>query len=309
MKEITKNNEVTKVEGSNPSIIKMGKRQKLTINNISSIGAYLDAETGNTDDNVLLPNNQIEGKNLAEGDVVDVFIYRDSEDRLIATFEASFAVAGTMAKLKVVALAPFGAFLDWGLSKDLLLPKGQEECKVEVGKTYLVGLFEDKKGRVSATMNVYKFLLPNFDLEKNELVAGTVYRVVPEIGIFVAIEDRYYGLIPNNEFFGKYKVGDEIQARVIRTREDGKVDLSPRLEAYKQMDKDAEMILEAIQTNYHKKLTISDKSSPEEIKREFGLSKKAFKRAIGGLLKSRFIEKTDSGFKLTEAGKNQKIGN
>ena len=308
MEKTMKNNEMTREEISKISIIKVGKRQKLTINNISSIGAYLDAETGNNEDNILLPNNQIEGKELSEGDIVDVFIYRDSEDRLIATFESSFAVAGTMAKLKVVDIAPFGAFLDWGLSKDLLLPKGQETCKIKVGESYLVGLFEDKKGRISATMNVYKFLLPNFELEKNELVVGTIYKIVPEIGIFVAIEDRYFGLIPNNEFFGKYKVGDEIQARVIRTREDGKVDLSPRLEAYKQMDKDAEMILEAMQTNYHKKLTISDKSSPEEIKKEFGLSKKAFKRAIGGLLKSRLIEKTDSGFKLTETGKTQKIG-
>ena len=306
MNDTMENNNIMDETIEKQSIIKMGKRQKLTINNIVTIGAYLDAESGNTDDNVLLPNNQIEGKNLAEGDIVDVFIYSDSEDRLIATFETSFAVAGTMAKLKVVDLAPFGAFLDWGLSKDLLLPKGQEECRVEVGQTYLVGLFEDKKGRVSATMNVYKFLLPNFELQKNELVAGTVYRVVPEIGIFVAIEDRYYGLIPNNEFFGKYKVGDEIQARVIRTRDDGKVDLRPRLEAYKQMDKDAEMILNAIQANYHKKLTISDKSSPEDIKREFGLSKKAFKRAIGGLLKNRLIEKTESGFKLSEKGKDHK---
>ncbi len=288
------------------SIIKVGKRQKLVINNISSIGAYLDAETGDPVDNILLPNNQIENKELEEGDIVDVFIYRDSEDRLIATFEASFAVAGTMAKLKVVDIAPFGAFLDWGLSKDLLLPKGQEECKLKIGKTYLVGLFEDKKGRISATMNVYKFLLPNFDLEKNELVVGTIYRIVPDIGIFVAIEDRYYGLIPKNEFFESYQVGDEIQARVIRIREDGKVDLSPRLLAHIQMDKDAKIILEHIQTNYHKKLTISDKSSPEDIKKEFGLSKKAFKRAIGGLLKNRLIEKTDSGFKLTEAGRNKK---
>lgn len=291
---------------SKQSIIKMGKRQKLTVNNISTIGAYLDAGTENAEDNVLLPNNQIEGKNIQEGDIVDVFIYSDSEDRLIATFETSFAVAGTIAKLKVVDIAPFGAFLDWGLSKDLLLPKGQEECKVKIGETYLVGLFEDKKGRVSATMNVYKFLLPNFDFEKNELIVGTVYRIVPEIGIFVAIEDRYYGLIPNNEFFSNYKVGDEIEARVIRTREDGKVDLSPRLLAHLQMDKDSSMILKNIQTNYHKKLTISDKSSPEDIKREFGLSKKAFKRAIGGLLKNRLIEKTDDGFKLTDDGKNHK---
>ncbi len=299
-------NEIIDESISKQSIIKMGKRQKLTVNNISTIGAYLDAGTENAEDNVLLPNNQIEGKNIQEGDIVDVFIYSDSEDRLIATFETSFAVAGTIAKLKVVDIAPFGAFLDWGLSKDLLLPKGQEECKVKIGETYLVGLFEDKKGRVSATMNVYKFLLPNFDFEKNELIVGTVYRIVPEIGIFVAIEDRYYGLIPNNEFFSNYKVGDEIEARVIRTREDGKVDLSPRLLAHLQMDKDSSMILKNIQTNYHKKLTISDKSSPEDIKREFGLSKKAFKRAIGGLLKNRLIEKTDDGFKLTEDGKNHK---
>jgi predicted RNA-binding protein (virulence factor B family) len=274
-------------------MIRLGEKQELIVMRYTDFGVFLNVseeEDKKNRNSILLPINQVE-EGLSVGEKIEVFIYRDSEDRLIATFEASFAVAGTMAKLKVVDLAPFGAFLDWGLSKDLLLPKGQEECKVEVGKTYLVGLFEDKKGRVSATMTVYKFLLPNFDLEKNELVAGTVYRVVPEIGIFVAIEDRYYGLIPNNEFFGKYKVGDEIQDRVIRTREDGKVDLSPRLEAYKQMDKDAEMILEAIQTNYHKKLSITDKASPEEIKKEFGLSKKAFKRAIGGLLKSRLSKK------------------
>ena len=117
MNEIMNNNDMLEETTAKKSIIRMGKRQKLTINNIATIGAYLDAETDNTDDNVLLPNNQIEGKNLAEGDVVDVFIYSDSEDRLIATFEASFAVAGTMAKLKVVDLAPFGAFLDWGYQK------------------------------------------------------------------------------------------------------------------------------------------------------------------------------------------------
>jgi predicted RNA-binding protein (virulence factor B family) len=186
MKNLRKSNEVT-AESPNQSIIKVGKRQKLTIHNISSIGAYLDAQTGNPEDNILLPNNQIEDKNLEEGDIVDVFIYRDSEDRLIATFEASFALAGTIAKLEVVDLAPFGAFLDWGLSKDLLLPKGQETCKVKLGKSYLVGLFEDKKGRISATMNVYKFLLPNFEIEKNDIVLGTIYKIDPEIGIFVAV--------------------------------------------------------------------------------------------------------------------------
>lgn len=282
-------------------MIKIGKRQKLKINNFASVGAYLDAETGDTKDNILLPNNELEDRDLKEGDEVEVLIYMDSEDRPVATFRKTEALVGTLAKLEVTDIHPtLGAFMNWGLTKDLLLPKRQQEVDVEIGKKYLVGIYEDSKGRLSATMKIYKFLLPSTSMEKNDIVTGTVYRINPELGVFVAVEDRYFGLIPPNEYFKEYKVGDEIEARVIRVREDGKLDLSPRELAYLQADKDAELILEKMRL-LKDSFRFNDKSSPEEIINYFNMSKKAFKRAIGNLLKNKKIIKTEDGyFKLVK---------
>lgn len=276
-------------------MIKIGKRQKMRINNISSIGAYLDAGTGETSDNILLPNNELEEMEVNVGEELNVFIYRDSEDRLIATLKQTKAVIGTMAKLEVVDITPFGAFLDWGLEKDLLLPKGQEDGIIKKGETYLVGIYEDNKGRVSATMNIYKFLLPTFTFEENDKVTGTVYRIEPEIGVFVAVEDRYFGLIPKSECFREHKVGEVVEGRVMRVREDGKLDLSLRELKIQQMDKDAELILKKMREG---NFTLTDKSSPEEIKKSLGMSKKAFKRAMGTLYKNKLVLKTENGFTL-----------
>ncbi|MBR8700356.1 Conserved virulence factor B [Fusobacterium sp. DD29] len=277
-------------------MIKIGKRQKLKINNFASVGAYLDAETGDSKDNILLPNNELEDRDLKEGDEVEVLVYMDSEDRPVATFRKTEALVGTLAKLEVTDIHPtLGAFMDWGLTKDLLLPKRQQEAEVEIGKKYLVGIYEDSKGRLSATMKIYKFLLPSTSMKKNDVVTGTVYRINPEIGVFVAVEDRYFGLIPKNEYFKEYKVGDEIEARVIRVREDGKLDLSPRELAYLQADKDAELILEKMRL-LKDSFRFNDKTSSEQIVDYFNMSKKAFKRAIGNLLKHKKIEKTEDGY-------------
>lgn len=277
-------------------MIKIGKRQKLVINNFSSVGAYLDARTGDSKDNILLPNNELEDRDLKEGDEVEVLIYMDSEDRPVATFRKTEALVGTLAKLEVTDIHPtLGAFMDWGLKKELLLPKRQQETDVEIGKKYLVGIYEDSKGRLSATMKIYKFLLPSTSMKKNDIVSGTVYRINDEIGVFVAVEDRYFGLIPKNEYFKNYKIGDEIEARVIRVREDGKLDLSPRELAYLQLDKDAELILEKMRI-LKDSFRFNDKTNPEQIVNYFNMSKKAFKRAIGNLLKQGKIEKTEDGY-------------
>ncbi len=276
-------------------MIKIGKRQKMRINNISSIGAYLDAGTGETSDNILLPNNEIEEMEVSVGEELNVFIYRDSEDRLIATLKQTKAVIGTMAKLEVVDVTPIGAFLDWGLEKDLLLPKGQEEGLIKKGETHLVGIYEDNKGRVSATMNIYKFLLPTFNFEENDKITGTVYRIEPEIGVFVAVEDRYFGLIPRSECFREHKVGEVVEGRVMRVREDGKLDLSLRELKIQQMDKDAELILKKMREG---NFNLTDKSSPDDIKKALGMSKKAFKRAMGTLYKNKLVLKTENGFTL-----------
>lgn len=279
-------------------MIKIGKRQTMVVNNFASVGLYLDAGTGEPKDNILLPNNEFEGMDINVGDELDVLIYLDSEDRPVATLKKTAAVVGTLARLEVTDINPdIGAFMDWGLKKDLLLPMGQQVGKVEIGKSYLVGIYEDRKGRLSATMKIYKFLMPNNSYKKNDFVTGTVYGIEPDFGVFVAVDDRYFGLIPKNECFKKFKIGDEVDARVIRVREDGKLDLSPRELAFKQMDADAELILEKMRL-LKDAFRFNDSSSPEEIQSYFGISKKAFKRAIGGLLKKELIEKTDDGFKI-----------
>lgn len=277
-------------------MIKIGKRQRLVINNFSSVGAYLYAGTEDDKDNILLPNNELEGRDLKEGDEIEVLIYRDSEDRLIATFRKTEALVGTLAKLEVVDTHPtFGAFLDWGLNKDLMLPKSQQETKVEIGKKYLVGLYEDSKGRVSATMKIYKFLMPSNNIAKGDIVSATVYRLNEEIGVFVAVEDRYFGLIPKSECFEDYSIGDELSLRVMRVRGDGKLDLSPRKILSSQIEDDAELVLSKMRI-LKQNFRFNDKSSPEDIKDYFGITKKAFKRAIGSLLKNELIEKDGEYF-------------
>ena len=281
-------------------MIKIGKRQKMIVDRFTSVGAYLteiekDGEEIE-DISILLPNNELEERELKEGDEVEVLIYMDSEDRPVATFRKTEALVGTLAKLEVTDVNPkLGAFMDWGLKKELLLPRGQQEIPVEVGKKYLVGIYEDSKGRLSATMKIYKFLLPSTSIKKNDIVSGTVYRIEPNIGVFVAVEDRYFGLIPKIEYFKDYKVGDEIEARVIRVREDGKIDLTPRERAYIQIDEDAELILGKMRL-LGDSFGFTDKSSPEEIIDYFNMSKKAFKRAMGNLLKNGKVEKNEKGY-------------
>lgn len=281
-------------------MIKIGKRQKMIVDRFTSVGAYLnevEKEGEELEDiSILLPNNELEERDLKEGDEVEVLIYMDSEDRPVATFRKTEALVGTLAKLEVTDVNPkLGAFMDWGLKKELLLPRGQQEIPVEVGKKYLVGIYEDSKGRLSATMKIYKFLLPSTSIKKNDIVSGTVYRIEPNIGVFVAVEDRYFGLIPKIEYFKDYKVGDEIEARVIRVREDGKIDLTPRERAYIQIDEDAELILGKMRL-LGDSFGFTDKSSPEEIIDYFNMSKKAFKRAMGNLLKNGKVEKNEKGY-------------
>lgn len=281
-------------------MIKIGKRQKLRVNNYTPIGLYLDTETGNEEDNILLPKNEFEEmeEKPEVGSELEVLIYKDSEDRPIATLRKTYATVGTITKLTVTDInEKLGAFLDWGLKKDILLPKGQEICKIEIGKDYLVGLYEDKKGRISATMKIYSFLMPCKDYKKNDIVSGTVYNIDENIGVFIAVDNRYFGMIPKNEYFKDFKIGEEVTVRVIRVREDGKLDLAPRLVAYQQIDEDGKLIFEKMKL-LKEAFYFNDRTSPEEIYDYFGISKKAFKRAIGNLLKERLIEKNEKGFHI-----------
>lgn len=277
-------------------MIDIGNYNVLKIHNIASIGAYLDAGTGNTDDNILLPNNQLP-EDAKEDDELRVFIYRDSKDRLIATLEEPAGEVGQLAYLKVISTTNIGAFLDWGLEKDLFLPFREQRYKVQEGRSYLFGIYLDKTERICATTYISSYLEDDSPYSRGDKITGTVYMVDKSIGAFIAVDNKYAGLIPTNEYFHDIRNGEIVNARVIKVRDDGKLNLSPRELAYKQMDTDAEVLLEKIEAN-DGFLPLNDKSDPADIKRKLSMSKSAFKKAIGKLLKADKIEQSENGLHL-----------
>ena len=278
-------------------MLEIGKFQTLTIANFTSFGAYLDAGTGVRHDNVLLPIKQLP-EGAKEGEELEVFIYRDSEERLIATTRKPLAQLGDLAYLKVNAKTKIGAFLDWGLERGLFLPFKEQKYPIQVGKNYLVKVYLDKSQRLSATTEIYEYLTAETPYQKNDKVVGTVYSMNPGFGAFVAVDNKYMGLIPVNEYFTDLREGDQVEARVIRVREDGKLDLSPRELSYVQMESDTMKILQGIK-NHEGFLSLNDKSSPVEIQSRLHMSKAAFKRAVGKLLKENKIRQTEGGLKET----------
>jgi len=276
-------------------MIEIGKFQNLKIANFTSFGAYLDAGTGVRHDNILLPIKQVP-EDAKEGDELEVFIYRDSEERLIATLRKPLAQLGDLAYLKVTATTKIGAFLDLGLERGLFLPFHEQKYPIQVGKGYLVKVYLDKSQRLSATTKIYEYLTAETPYQKNDKVVGTVYSVNAEIGAFVAVDNQYMGLIPKNEYFTDLMEGDQVEARVIRVREDGKLDLSPRELSYIQMDNDTLRILKGIK-DHEGFLLLNDKSSPIEIQSRLHMSKAAFKRALGKLLKEHKVVQSEGGLK------------
>ena len=222
------------------------------------------------------------------GDELSVFIYKDSSDRLIATTRVPALELHQTALLTVADVGKIGAFLDWGLEKDLLLPFREQTSRVQKGQQVLVGLYIDKSSRLCATMKVYPYLKQNSPYVPGDEVEARIYELSDNFGVFAAVADQYSGLIPKKEAQGTFRPGDIISCRVTSVREDGKLNLSPRKKAYQQMGDDAEMVLQVLE-EFAGVLPFDDKVSPEIIKREFGLSKAAFKRAVGHLLKEKKI--------------------
>ncbi|MBP3351134.1 MAG: S1 RNA-binding domain-containing protein [Lachnospiraceae bacterium] len=272
-------------------MIKLGEKQKLTVVKQVEFGAYLAPTMEDVQEKVLLPVKQVP-ENVQIGDELDVFLYKDSKDRLIATTKEPKLTMGQIAELTVSQVNKFGAFLDWGLEKDLMLPYKQQLIKVQQGDKVLVTLYIDKSDRLCATMNVYPALRTDSPYKKDDQVSGRVYTISDEFGAFVAVDNMYSALIPKKELYGKVQVGDDLTARVTEVRSDGKLNLSIREKAYLQIEKDAREILSIIDS-YDGVLPFNDKVSPEIIKRETGMSKNEFKRAVGTLLKAGKIEITE----------------
>ncbi|MBP3351006.1 MAG: S1 RNA-binding domain-containing protein [Lachnospiraceae bacterium] len=269
-------------------MIKLGEKQKLIIVKKVDFGVYLAQSEETAEDKVLLPAKQVP-EDAQIKDALEVFVYRDSKDRLIATTNTPKLVMGQVAELTVSQVSKFGAFLDWGLEKDLLIPFKQQLVKLQPGDNVLVSLYIDKSGRLCATMNVYPNLRADSPYKKDDQVRGRVYTISDEFGAFVAVDNIYSALIPKKEMYGNVRVGEDITARVTQVKPDGRLSLSIRDKAYLQIEKDAQEILSIIDS-YDGVLPFNDKVSPEIIKRETGMSKNEFKRAVGNLLKAGKIE-------------------
>ncbi len=282
-------------------MLRIGKYQNLKIAKKVDFGVYLvpdDVDVAHmTDkDRVLLPKNQLEGDEKI-GDMKRVFLYKDSKDRLIATSKKPKLVLGEIAPLEVVSVEKIGAFLDWGLEKDLFLPFKEQERKVKKGDIVLVRLYLDKSKRLCASMKgLYDYLSQNAPYSVGDDVSGRVYEFSDNFGTFVAIDDKYSAMLPKHESVAGIKIGDLINARVTNIKEDGKLDISIRDKAYLQIDDDAKTVM-AVIDEYAGVLPFNDKAPADVIMREIGLSKNAFKRAVGRLYKERKIEITEKNIK------------
>lgn len=283
--------------------MQLGEIQILKINRFVEFGAYLGDTTQQLSERnkdksneVLLPKKQLP-EGAKENDEIEVFLYKDSEDRLIATTTIPPITLGGLAVLSVKEVSTIGAFLDWGLPKDLLLPFKEQTSSLTIGDSILVTLYIDKSDRLCASMKVYELLSTDSPYKKDDKVEGIVYELSRDFGTFVAVDNKYSALIPKNQLFTDYKPGDLITARVVTVREDGKLNLSTREKSYVQLDDDAQLILQSLK-EHEGFLPYNDKTNPVVIKEQFNLSKNAFKRAIGRLYKEKHISIEDDGIHL-----------
>ena len=278
--------------------MRLGEYQELNVIKKVDFGIYL-APSGNSDEKVLLPSKQVP-EGIRIGDKLKVFLYKDSKDRLIATTNEPKLTLGGYAPLTVKEIGKIGAFLDWGLEKDLFLPYKQKLGRVHEGDEILVTLYIDKSSRLCASMKgLYDLLQKDSPYKKDDMVTGRVYEFSDNFGTFVAVDDKYSARIPRHEDSSFLRIGDIIDAKVTDIKEDGKIDLTLREKAYIQMDSDSEKILELLDS-YAGVLPFSEKASPEVIKRETGLSKNAFKRAVGHLYKERKVDLSDGKIRLRQ---------
>jgi len=275
-------------------MLKIGNRNRLTILRINAAGAWLESSEGE----ILLPGRLVPSTAVA-GDELEVFVYVDSEGRLAATTRRPRAEVGEFALLPVRDIVPFGAFLDWGLEKDLLLPLGEQASPAVKGERVMARLFLHESGRVVASTKLEKFLRPVDDsLVEGAEVELFVYAYT-DLGAKVVINDRFAGLLFRNELVVRPGPGERFRGFVKKLRPDGKVDVTLRQGGAAEAAADREAVLRALQAR-DGRLPLHDRSSPEEIAALVRLSKKSFKRAVGGLYKEGLIDLGEDGITLRE---------
>ena len=271
----------------------LGRFATLKIERFAAPGAYLTTKRAEDRAVILLLGSEIP-PGAKEGDEVHVFVYLDSEGRPIATTHTAKLEVGQVAFLEVMQCTPIGSFVDWGLAKELLVPFAEQTADMNQGQRYAIGLYVDDTGRLAGTMRVSEMLEAGtgVDWEVDEYVNGEAWRNDPEIGLFVIVEKEFVGLVPKSEPHGLSR-GEAARFRVSNVLNDGKIELSLRAHAHQELAGDAQRILEVLSRPNPPR--VGDKSSPDEIRQLFGLSKKAFKRAAGRLLKERAVSIDEAG--------------
>ena len=277
-------------------MLKLGEEQILKVVRKVDFGAYLAEGNSRDEERVLLPSKQVP-EGVKVGDEIKVFLYKDSEDRLIATTSEPNLKFNEVKLLTVASVNKIGAFLDWGLPKDLFLPYKEQTMKVEAGDKVLVRLYIDKSSRLCASMRgIYHYLKTQSPYQIGDEVSGRVYEFSKNFGAFVAVDDCFSALIPSHEDHSTLHIGEIIRAKVTEVKEDGKLTLTLREKAYLQIEKDAEKVLSVID-EFAGVLPFNDKAPAEVIMRDVGLSKAAFKRAVGHLYKERIVEITEKSIR------------
>jgi len=268
----------------------LGTTTKLAVRRLAPPGAFLETHP-QSEETLLLPRAEVpEGTHV--GDELVVFVYLDSSDRPIATTRAPQLELHEVCFLKVTDLTRFGAFVDWGLPKDLLLPFAEQTEELALGDSHPVGLLRDSSGRLSGTMRIRELLSEGGDFEIGEWVEGEAWRKEPGLGVFVIVERRFVGLLPEQET-NLLRRGQPASFRISNVWPDGKIELSLRGLGHEELEHDARRVFELLSGKDAPR--ISDKASPERIRNLFGLSKKAFKRAVGRLLKEGAVRLSQSG--------------
>lgn len=285
-------------------MIKLGEMQELVIAKKVEFGVYLvSPDDVRGEDKILLPQKQVP-EDAQSGDRITVFVYRDSSDRKIATTKRPKIVMGEIAYLKVAEMSRIGAFMNWGLEKDLFLPFKEQVGEIKLNGEYLVGLYIDKSDRLCATMNLFKVLRTDSPYKVNDMVKGTVFSLKRGLGAMVAVDGKYLGLIHEGEILKPMRPGDVVELRVSNIKEDGKLDLSLKDAPRLQIDKDGEKVLSVLMKNKGQ-LRLNDESSPEAIYDALNMSKSSFKKAIGRLMKKGIIDITREGIRLAEKGSGE----
>ena len=277
-------------------MIILGQYCNLIVSKKVEFGYYLKDKFG---DEVLLPNSACKGTAINEGDKIEVFVYRDSKDRMICTLKKPYITTGEVAYLTIVSQTNIGAFADIGLERDLLIPLKEQSFKLKTGEKYLIYMYIDKTDRLAGTTKVDQYLdmAEEGTYKVSDEVSAIVYNTNENGTLNVAVDNKYKGLVLANEHFEYLYPGQVIEGRVKKVYEDGMIGVTTRKKRFDAREEISEKILNMLKENGGF-IPFNDKSSPEDIKREFNTSKNYFKMALGGLMKKKLITQDKDGTRL-----------